>query len=34
MTTAIPRVMAMVKDQLARYAAGEPLLNIVGTEGY
>ena len=34
MTTAIPRVMAMVKDQLARYAAGEPLLNIVGTQGY
>lgn len=34
MTTGIPRVMAMVKDQLARYAAGEPLLNIVGTQGY
>lgn len=34
MTTAIPRVMALVRDQLARYAAGEPLLNIVGQLGY
>ena len=34
MTTAIPRVMALVRDQLARYAAGEPLLNIVGEQGY
>jgi phosphoglycerate dehydrogenase-like enzyme len=34
MTTAMPRVMAMVKDQLARYAAGEPLRNVVGDQGY
>jgi phosphoglycerate dehydrogenase-like enzyme len=34
MSTAIPRVMAIVRDQLARYAAGEPLLNIVGEQGY
>ena len=34
MTTAVPRVMAVVRDQLARYAAGEPLLNIVGEQGY
>ncbi len=34
MTTAMPRVMAMVKDQLARYAAGEPLRNLVGDQGY
>ncbi len=34
MTTAIPRVMAVVRDQLARYAAGEPLLNVVGEQGY
>jgi len=26
--------MAVVWDQLARYAAGEPLRNIVGAEGY
>ena len=34
MTTAMPRVMALVKDQLARYAAGEPLHNVVGDHGY
>ncbi len=34
MTTAMPRVMAMVKDQLARYAAGEPLHNVVSDQGY
>jgi phosphoglycerate dehydrogenase-like enzyme len=34
MTTAMPRVMALVKDQLARYAAGEPLPNVVGVQGY
>jgi len=34
MTTAMPRVMAVVKDQLARYAAGEPLRNVVGDQGY
>jgi len=34
MTTAVPRVMALIKDQLARYAAGEPLLNVVGDQGY
>jgi phosphoglycerate dehydrogenase-like enzyme len=33
-TQAIPRAMAIVRDQLARYAAGEPLLNVVGSEGY
>ena len=34
MTTTMSRVMAVVRDQLARYAAGEPLLNIVGEQGY
>ena len=34
MTTAVPRVMVLVRDQLARYAAAEPLLNIVGEQGY
>jgi pseudouridylate synthase len=34
MTTAMPRVMAMVKEQLTRYAAGEPLHNVVGDQGY
>jgi phosphoglycerate dehydrogenase-like enzyme len=34
MTTAGPRVMALVKDQLTRYAAAEPLLNVVGDQGY
>jgi phosphoglycerate dehydrogenase-like enzyme len=33
-TQAIPRAMAIVRDQLARYAAGEPLLNVVGSQGY
>jgi len=32
--TGMGRVMALVRDQLARYAAGEPLLNIVGDQGY
>jgi phosphoglycerate dehydrogenase-like enzyme len=34
MSTTWSRVMAVVADQLARYAAGEPLLNIVGPQGY
>jgi phosphoglycerate dehydrogenase-like enzyme len=34
MSTTRPRVMSVVRDQLARYAAGEPLLNIVGPQGY
>ena len=29
-----PRAMAIVRDQLARYASGEPLGNIVGDDGY
>jgi phosphoglycerate dehydrogenase-like enzyme len=33
-TTGMGRVMALVRDQLARYAAGEPLLNVVGDQGY
>ena len=33
-TQAIPRAMAIVKDQLARYAAGEPLHDVVGAQGY
>jgi phosphoglycerate dehydrogenase-like enzyme len=36
-TTGMGRVMAMVRDQLARYAegpGGRPLLNIVGPQGY
>jgi phosphoglycerate dehydrogenase-like enzyme len=33
-TQAIPRAMAIVRDQLGRYAAGEPVLNIVGEQGY
>jgi hypothetical protein len=28
------QVMALVKDQLARYAAGEPLRHVVGDQGY
>jgi phosphoglycerate dehydrogenase-like enzyme len=28
------RVVALVQDQLARYAAGKPLLNVVGEQGY
>ena len=34
MTTEASRVMALVKDQLARYAAGEPLRHVVGDQGY
>jgi phosphoglycerate dehydrogenase-like enzyme len=34
MTTDAARVMALVKDQLARYAAGEPLRHVVGDQGY
>jgi len=33
-TDAESRAMAIVRDQLARYAAGEPLLNVVGDQGY
>ncbi len=33
-TQAIERAMAIVRDQLARYATGEPLLNVVGDQGY
>jgi phosphoglycerate dehydrogenase-like enzyme len=33
-TTGMRRVMAVVRDQLARYAAGQPLANIVGPHGY
>jgi phosphoglycerate dehydrogenase-like enzyme len=33
-TDATRRAMAVVRDQLARYAAGEPLLNVVGEQGY
>jgi len=33
-TDAESRAMAIVRDQLARYAAGEPLLNVVGEQGY
>jgi phosphoglycerate dehydrogenase-like enzyme len=29
-----PRVRAMVRDQLARYASGGPLRNVVGARGY
>ena len=28
------RVVALVQEQLARYAAGQPLLNVVGEQGY
>jgi phosphoglycerate dehydrogenase-like enzyme len=34
MTTGRSRVMALVKDQLGRYAAGEPLRHVVGDQGY
>jgi phosphoglycerate dehydrogenase-like enzyme len=34
MTTTMSQVMALVKDQLARYAAGEPLRHVVGDQGY
>jgi phosphoglycerate dehydrogenase-like enzyme len=33
-TDAIRQAMAIVKDQLARYAAGEPLNDVVGQQGY
>jgi phosphoglycerate dehydrogenase-like enzyme len=33
-TQAIPRARAIVWDQLARYAAGEPLRHVVGARGY
>jgi phosphoglycerate dehydrogenase-like enzyme len=33
-TQTIPRVRTLVWDQLARYAAGEPLHNVVGERGY
>jgi phosphoglycerate dehydrogenase-like enzyme len=33
-TQTIPRAMVIVRDQLARYAAGEPLRNVIGPEGY
>jgi phosphoglycerate dehydrogenase-like enzyme len=33
-TQAIPRARVIVRDQLARYAAGEPLRNVVGERGY
>jgi phosphoglycerate dehydrogenase-like enzyme len=33
-TDATRRAMAIVRDQLARYAAGQPLLNVVGAQGY
>jgi phosphoglycerate dehydrogenase-like enzyme len=31
---ALPRVRAIVRNQLARYASGEPLRNVVGARGY
>ena len=33
-TDATKRAMAVVRDQLARFAAGEPLLDVVGDQGY
>jgi phosphoglycerate dehydrogenase-like enzyme len=33
-TTGMARTLAVVKDQLARYATGQPLLNVIGPEGY
>jgi phosphoglycerate dehydrogenase-like enzyme len=33
-TDAIPRALAIVKDQLVRYAAGEPLADVVGPQRY
>jgi phosphoglycerate dehydrogenase-like enzyme len=33
-TDATRRAMAVVRDQLVRYAAGEPLRNVVGDHGY
>jgi phosphoglycerate dehydrogenase-like enzyme len=34
LSTTRSRVMTAMADQLARYAAGQPLLNIVGSQGY
>jgi phosphoglycerate dehydrogenase-like enzyme len=33
-TDATRRAMAIVRDQLARYVTGQPLLNVVGAQGY
>jgi phosphoglycerate dehydrogenase-like enzyme len=33
-TQAMPRARAIARDQLGRYAAGEPLRNVVGARGY
>ena len=33
-TEARDRAYAVVRDQLARYAAGEPLRNVIGPRGY
>jgi hypothetical protein len=33
-TQTIPRARAIVWDQLTRYAAGQPLRNVVGERGY
>jgi phosphoglycerate dehydrogenase-like enzyme len=33
-TQTIPRAMTIVRAQLARYAAGEPLRNVIGARGY
>jgi len=33
-TDAIPRALAIVKEQLVRYAAGQPLHDVVGAQGY
>ena len=33
-TDAIQRAMVVIRDQLARYAAGEPLRDVVGDQGY
>jgi phosphoglycerate dehydrogenase-like enzyme len=33
-TDAMERALAVAKDQLARYAAGQPLINVVGPQGY
>ena len=30
----IPHAMIIVRDQLARYAAGEPPRNVIGPQGY
>jgi len=33
-TQTIPRALVIVRDQLARYAAAEPLRNVIGPQGY